>query len=504
MMRPYGSYEPGEEDLPEGWEADLADQDPAFAGITDLLKQADDPHMPAPAAMEGMRHDLRNQLLREGLLNHPEPDAAAATATGRPRDMGFGEWLRVLLTGGGIPAQALRFGLVAGGFVFFMPSNTPEPTAAPEAGPAALASAPAPKTAESTASAAQELAAADEEEGASSALPVMLPPETEMAIAKSIHNSPQWQFPGGQASGRSMAVPVSARSGNTPPGAMTAETAQAHFLAAQALDQLQLLKFSSLLNKDDRGMEQLRRLEKTLTDLMGRMEGQSLPETAALKHYQRAELFLKAGRVDEGVNELNAVIDAQPGSSLAFLAQFQVGRLALEHLKDYPLALQSFRACLNQYPTLEITAAGRQALHDQVQLLEEMEAERWMSLRIWQSVDQARTPRDAANALMMVLRESTSAELAADAGLRLKELIVADRLRNELDPAAALTALRQRLSQSAPTPEAARLQFALGEILARRLEKSDAAAAEYQKALELNPDPATRQAAEMRLATLGK
>lgn len=489
-MKRFGEFEPGEEDLPEGWEPER-DRDTRWDAMVELLKQADEPVVPTPSSFEVMKFETRRQLLEEGLLNLQE-----SRASERRGEMTFREWVRLLLSGGGLPAQSLRLAFVGGGAfllgVQYLGTQPVGPVAATTTAPAAIvASATKPAAAELPAELVDDTQLAD----ASTVTPRRaggLPPEG-FAIER------------GGWGRSSMASPLNTmgllqQSGGNGALAVSSQAVPDRALASQAIDQLQVLKVDPLIAQDDRKMSDVRKLERTLTQLMQGMEPGEVPEIQAVNLYRRAEQYLSAGRYHEAQDTLQHVAAMDPGSSLAYLAQFQTGWIAFEKTHDYRLAQETFRRCLENYP--EQSDRHRAYLEDRTQLIAEGEAEQWKSLTAWQKAEESATNEEAAKQLMQVMSDTTSPLLAAKSALGLSKLLVADGMRRDLDHEPIMAAMRTRLQAMTPSPEAAAMQFALADIVARRLQNPTEAIREYEHAAALQPDAQTARAIESRLSSL--
>lgn len=485
-MTRHGKYEPGEDELPEGWEPEH-DRDARWDGMVDLLRQADSPDMPTPSSFEVMKFETRRRLLEEGLINLNETRPSE-----RPQELGFREWVRLLLSGGGLPAQTLRLGFVGcGAFALGVNFFASGPVGSLEA---RTGTAPAvPAIAEvSPSTVSDPLVAPDEVAAAEPVRRGNLPPQgfaVERGWDRASMGAPMNSL-------GLMQVPPSA--------ALTVSASQqplpGRALASQAIDQLQVLKVDSLVSQDQRKMADLRRIERTLAQLMAGLESGSVPEVEAVNLYRRAEQYLSVGRYHEAQEILQQVATLDPGSSLAYLAQFQTGWVAFEKTHDYRLAEQCFRRCLQNYP--DLSERHRSWLADRVQLIEETSGEQWATLAAWQQVDDSTTNEEASRRLMSVLRDTTSPLLASRAGLALRDLLVDDSMRRDLEHAPIMAAMRERLATLPPGDAAARLQFAIAEVVAQRLQNPGEAIVEYQRAAALQPGAQTAQAIESRLTSL--
>ncbi len=520
---------------PAGWEPEH-DREAHWQAITELLRRADQPPQVPPARFEAMRLELERTLRAEGLIASGNP--------GRHHHDGFRAWLSTVFFGGGPGGQVVRLGVAAGLALFLgLQIGNIRQDAGETAGPPLVA-----EDVRATAPDDSMLAARTEEV-------LRTPPRAELqpqpgTVAIPDQEPPIMQQVRTRTEGPGVAIggaPVTARDGNgsrTIPRSHLAEleerslwqetvpNAQAWVfelprprsepvlgtmtpvsqgtygdqrvrLASEALDQLQVLKFYSLVNRDDQSLQEVRRIESLLTDLAAQTEWDARPKTSVMEAFRKAEASLAAQRYHEAQQSFEEVTFIAPGSAHAFLAHFQIGRIALEHTQDYDLALESFRRCLEEYPSSVMSGQHRRYLMDRVMVLTETEEEGWQSLGWWQASEQAQDPREAARLLQQVVRESSSDRLASDAATRLKDIVLADVALQRVNAVEIAEAIRDRVARTKSSHDAARIQYAVAEMLARGTTDTQEAAREYRRVLELTPDDQTRRLASNRLVQLG-
>jgi len=467
--------EPGDLAMPEGWEPET-DNDPMFAALIQLARESDRPSTPPPALMEAVRMETRRQLKEEGLLKS-SPAAA---------EVGFRAWVWTILFGGKAGGQMIR--LAAVGCVAFVIGNqsvTPTTQVAPTA----------------RATSAGQVASNTEQ-------PTGTPRDVAYnggSISKSMTDLTSRSVPS-PADG--WTVPS-----RTDPRMVTVGASQSGEWgasrtdpAAVAYDQLQMLKFSSLVQGDGRIMSfDIQPIEQAVSQLVLQSGVAHDPRAGALQAYSRAEESLEARRYSEAIQEFSRVAESMPGSSIAFLSRYQVARIADEVLRDYPLAIESYSRCLTDFPTLSVSRSERLRIDDRLQVLQAGQNDNWQSLREWEAAREAKSTGEAVAKLLGVVANSPSPQLASDAADRLKEIVSADNgaLRS-VDHELVLAGLRQRLASSEPGPATARMQYSLAEIVARRASVPGQALAEYQRALELDPDDATAMTIRARISQINR
>lgn len=487
-------YEPGEAELPEGWDP-VQDNDPLYQAITRLAREADQPQMPPPALFEAVRMETRNLLLDEGLL---KPAGASQ------EEAGFGAWLHTVLFGGRLGGQMVRLGTVAivgflAGVQLYSPvAETPsvtspgQPTITANAGPTNDSEEPT-----FTAIPGSRVDVAD-------AVPVSDRSPLQDSIIQKGLSPAGWQAtaPSGDAWRGLMHATAASTPGTTGPAHGTFnETSRDP--ATRVLDQLQLLKFNSIVTNDEQEFAALRRLEDTLAELIHETQFDTGSRTMALQKYRAAEEALAARQYARAQAIFEEVAFLSPGSSLAFLSQFHIGTIAREHTGDFELALEVFRECLEKFPAQSVPARQRQYLQQQVEILSQGEAEDWASLRSFQAAENATDPRVRASHLVTVVSNSPSGRLATEAAEGLRQLVMEDVNSRRLDWAQISSALRERVNSTPPGPDTARIQFCLAEISALAEGDFLKAAQEYQRATSLEPDARTMREIRSRMNFIG-
>lgn len=458
---------------PEGWDP-ARDNDAQWRGLELLLRDADEPEFPAPTRFEAMQMRTRRLLEAEGLL---ERSSRPAAATEEEPQHGFLPWLRNVLTGGGMGAQVLRFGLVgAATFAVAVRVGTGQP-------PQGAGGAPMGHASVTKGVVAPDYAA---ERTATPSMQVSVAMPTDATGAwRDTAPRQGWDFPSGVAA--------------TPPSTGPVNRS---VLAEEALEQLQALKFDSLVAGDDARLAKVRGVEQTLSRLLQESSWEPSPRANALEHYRRGEQSMAAKRWVEAQQAFEEVIRTAPGSSQAFLAEFQIGRIAYEYTQDYDLALESFRHCLEQYPADFASEDHRDFLLDRVEILSQATADAHQSLKDWHAAQLARTNPQAVKLLLKVIERTPSPKLAAQAAGRLKDIMISDATYREVDHLPTLEALRARLGRGMSGAEGAELQFALAEITARRAQNLGQAMIEYRAALDMNPPEDLRRILRARINLL--
>ncbi|CAN5414244.1 hypothetical protein BH09SUM1_BH09SUM1_28480 [soil metagenome] len=487
-MSSTGNFENEPQEAPHGWDP-VADRDPRWTTIARLAREADSPVFPPPSMFEAVQMETRRQLRAEGLLREDAPRTAAS------HDPGFFAWMRLVLLGGGAGGQLIRIGAVAA-LAFVVGSNLqtsePESTGANRF----IASAPAPQSVlvqQQTVPVSNAALAQGER-----VYPSYLD-STEQSAASS-----DWRSTASNRNAWVYENPSMARTVSLA-GAPVGTYGEARpDLASQALDQLQVLKFYSLVDRDDRSLAEIRRVEQTLSQLRSEVNWDDSAQSVALESYRRGEQALAAKRYHDAQTAFEGVIDRAPGSSLAFLAHFQIGRLAYENTQDYALALEAFRKCLANYPAPFLTDQHKSYLQERIQILSESVADNWKSVGYWQAAERATGGDGAVAPLLKVIESGASPRLVANSAMRLRDILAADSGRQEIDPVPVVNALRDRVERSNAGADAARVEFALGEILARRLMDRPGAQDAYARALTLSPDEATRLLIVSRLSARGE
>ncbi len=543
-MNTSGNRGPREPELPPGWQPE-DEHDEQWLAIVELMREADRPGEVPPARLETVRLELARTLRAEGLIG----------ADNRParHHEGFRSWLNTVFFGGGPGGQVVRLGVAAGLALLVglqignlrtggeetapegpfiaeqdSPTQVPgdsmlanqageilgSPTAdlARQGQPSRTASDPVPAPGQEPPIVQQVRERTEGPMVAIGGRTQVTPRDSNgsRTIPRShlteLEQEPLWQetvpsaqawifeFPRAQTgwSGEAM-TPVSQGTYGDPRAR----------LASAALDQLQVLKFYSLVNRDEQSLQEVRRIESLLTDLAAQTEWDARSKSSVMETFRKAEAALAAQRYHEAQQAFEEITFLAPGTSHAFLAHFQIGRIALEHTRDYELALSSFRRCLEEYPSGVMSGQHRRYLMDRVMVLTETEVENWESLGLWQASEQTQDPREAAEMLQRVVLESASDRLASDAATRLKDIVLAEVALQRVNAVEIAEAIRARVGRTQSSHDAARIQYAVAEMLARGSSSMEEAAREYRRVLDLNPDDQTRRLTNTRLAQLG-
>jgi tetratricopeptide (TPR) repeat protein len=313
--------------------------------------------------------------------------------------------------------------------------------------------------------------------------------------------SSAWSYNGGGAAfGRAGQVAVS----TAPYRRVGVATDQRPDLASQAVDQLQMLKFYAMMNQDERSMPNIRGLEETLSQLMQQFEYNKEPRLNAIQIFRSADEAIAAQRYLQAIDSLDQVVRMAPGSSLAFLAQFQIGRIAYEKLDDYDMAMNAFASCLKDYGTVSISADASRYIKNRLDLLTGTKADNWESLGAWKTALRATTAKDAVDALLKVVEKTAFQELAGDAAIRLRDYAIADDTQLDVDYETIRRVLQSRLASSTANRHSARIQFALAEITLYRGRDYDRAVQELRTAAAMNPDQDILRSIQLRLNQIGR
>lgn len=481
----FRSFEPGEQDLPEGWDL-YEDRDEQWEAICELMVAADDPRTPPKAAFEAVRLEARRQLLDEGAL---KPGASAM------RELGFLEWCRQMLMGGGIPAQAIRFALI-GGVAFSLGIQSIREASAPTRG-VGDGSSEMSKQATSPSNAAHQTVA---EEAPETTDTRQSQASSGGAVEKSIFAESNKPRPEATTEGwdyQNSMVPVGAAAGGTREITKSA-------LTSQMAEGIQELKMRVILNQDEQLLRQLNRIERPLADLMRQLQSDKYAQNLAMECWSKANQLASEKDYEEAIHMLQRTIRHDPGSKLALTAQLMIGSLAFDHLNNYDLALSAFEACMNDYPEVPLSGNLQQYLSERVQVLNETKGENWKSLDFWQQARKSRDRQNIANALQRIVDHSESTLLTVQAAQDLKELMINDIVPKELDANSVADSLESRAKAMGNKPEAAKLWFYLAEITGYRLEDSERAAGLYRRALSMQPSDALVNNIGLRLSRISR
>lgn len=483
-------FQPDDQDLPEGWEP-ANDCDTRWDRISSLLCEADKPLPLDEALVSNIHLSLRARLREEGLIKSVQPVAKA-------NDPGFVEWLRQVFFGGGAPGQIVRLG-VACGAAFFVGLTF--------------------QGAEETRS--ESTTVAEVAPTISSAVSTSAP--TEVADAGPLTVSESTSQPAGRIDRGAASVDEQEDWATTAPGggwiyhhsiqpqmrqvsAAGAPSAQHNDgrirTMTEVIDQLQILKLNSMVSQDEQSLAEIRRIERALASMSENVEEDNSPHTRAVELFQRAEHAAAAQRYDDALRHFDNARALAPGTALAFFCEFQSGRISFEVLQDYPSALESFRRCLNSYPSSIVNGQRRAYLENRVQLLKETAADEWESLRSWQAAEKAKNASEAVSNLLDVVRVTSSPTLLADSSRLLADHLIRDTNRGNLNATDVTSAIERRLGQMGSNAVSARMGFALGEIYARRFQDYPRALEEYRAALDRGPDQSLEGALRLRISQM--
>lgn len=528
-----------------------------FQPIARLLRETDVPPRLSALEAEALRDAVRARLIDEGLI-HPRPATVQATPGVAES---FLHWLRVVFLGGGYPAQTLRFGAIAAAVWFASTDGTPpvvfpapreeraaatvktpglsEPSAASNA-IAQSAAAPSASDAPGTAAKARlaqappdidaganlaMLAASEAAPAQDSAVTMRrgLPAQPAAAPVVSLTPSPTpfSRFVEETNAMRAMApAPMVAVSGNgwiepdarggfatQSLGSMSTAMPQ-NSTIAEALEQVQVLKFNAVMANDSAQQAELRRLEETLRGVISEsgaaFDAPPSGDLLALESYRRADDLVRARRFSDALRLFDQARQAAPDTFTAFLAQFQIARLSYEEVLDYEAALAAYRGCLERYPAQYLTDAHRAHIIERVQLLTRTSADNWTALRLYHQSQRADSATETADLLRRIVEIRPPGALTPVAAESLANLLIADATARTVEPAPILDALSLATRSMPPGPDAARVQFALAEICLRRSQNMARALAEYRRVGELSPTDDLRALVGQRLDLIAR
>jgi len=506
---------------PVDWDP-AADADEGWTRVVSLMNNADTAPRLASADADGLRAALREQLLAEGILSTGKSEASLQGPS-------FTNWLRTLLVGGGIGGQVVRLGVVAfvavaGTVEYTSPDSAPvrstraagPPTAgrdvasarslknqgtagSPEMGVPMLAAeepAPSPKLKDEQAEFAKrrDQSPMDDREQ---------PRENQdrmLAMADSVNEdvdrlgssvtTASRQAPG--AAGFTASAPAS--SALMMEAAVSGSGGQLKTIT-QAMEALQVAKFTAVLDDNARTLSDLRLVEQTLAAALSEIH--RVPDDVrfvvqALERYRSAEDLLDGKRYQEADDTFEEARRTSPRSFIGFLSQFQVARIRYEHTQDFAGALGAYRSCLDDYPREFLTDEYRDYVRERIEILTRTAADNWEDLHLWTQSNNAPTSRAAADPLLQLLRGNPTSYLASRSARKLTDLLMADAAAQTIDLNDSLSVLREVVRRRDDGPDTARIQFAIAELVFGRSLAPEQAISEYQHALEMKPDAELR------------
>ncbi len=254
-----------------------------------------------------------------------------------------------------------------------------------------------------------------------------------------------------------------------------------------------------LLDNDPAKLADLRRVEATLADLVRVTQWDNSLHTRSLQELGHAEELLAAGRYHDAIDAFENLVRLNPGSSLAFMANFQMGRIALEKTQDYDLAFGAFSEALRDSRALSAAPHHRKYLEERVTILREGRPDNWATVGKWQEAQRAVSAPERLALLLEVVEETPSPLLAAEAAEATAQVLVADVGTRQLDHHGAIRSLGRRADALDSGPEAARIYVALADIAAHRSQNLGVAMALYRRAREVGPDAETARTIESAL-----
>ena len=67
-------------------------------------------------------------------------------------------------------------------------------------------------------------------------------------------------------------------------------------------------------------------------------------------HFDQAKDFIESGELGKGIKELRFIIDKFPNNNKSAEAQFQIGEIYLNDVKDYLIAIDEFKKVILLFP----------------------------------------------------------------------------------------------------------------------------------------------------------
>jgi tetratricopeptide (TPR) repeat protein len=391
---------------PVDWDP-AADADEGWTRVVSLMNNADTAPRLATADADGLRAALREQLLAEGILASGKKAEVPAAQSGS-----FLLWLRMLLVGGGAGGQVLRLGVVAfvavAGTVEYTTLDSAPMTSARiqdrlaqprsnsvtqsrrQVAEGVAGNADASLAAEERVLGKQKLesteGAARLEETAKEDMERAAPPvEATVAMADDSRgdfdefrdsNAPSTRA---AKSVTGFAASAPSTSGMMVDAGMGGSGGQLKTIT-QAMEALQVAKFTAVLNDNASTLSDLRLVEQTLAAALSEIH--RVPDDVryvvqALERYRSAEDLLDGKRYQEAEDTFEEARRTSPRSFIGFLSQFQVARIRYEHTQDFAGALGAYRSCLDDYPREFLTDEYRDYVRERIEILTRTAADNW-------------------------------------------------------------------------------------------------------------------------------
>jgi tetratricopeptide (TPR) repeat protein len=257
------------------------------------------------------------------------------------------------------------------------------------------------------------------------------------------------------------------------------------------------------VNRDDATMDEIRRVEQVIAQLVTQVGTQRDSKTMALSSYRDGEQAMAARRYYDALQAFDNAAKLAPGSFLAFLATYQIGRVSFERTSDYAVALEAYESCLADYPANFFASDSRSFLEARVAMLKgTREAGSWNSLRLWHQAERATSFHSMVGLLEELIGRTSYEPLTAEAANRAVESVTSDARGSSVDPGSLLRVLGERARVMREPAQEARVRFAMGELLMLRFGRLADAATEYRRVLDLTADSELRAKAATRLKTL--
>ncbi|MCB2153993.1 tetratricopeptide repeat protein [bacterium] len=483
--------------LPKNWSPE-GDSDAQWEGIVRLLRESDQPTTPTDEQYDRLFTEVMEEVI----------GSEGAPAPAQQRRESFLDWLRLVLTGGGLPAHGFRFAAVAtGALLIGMSLNTaPQQVATPQhhPGTARTVAMASPGNEKGPAGGGTIVPVSnDPSAGVASAAPAST---VGRVIEREAWNtderaSANWDWEGTMASDQGWNFNQNMESYGSPQVVSSAPTAGASS-RQQVISLMQQLKFQSMVERDEESLYQIRRLESALTPLLEDTQGVPNAEVEALDSFRRGEDLAARSRYADALLAFDQVRRHAPGTFMAFLAQFQIARIDFENLRDYESALEAYRVALEEYPSHFLSDENKALILQRIELLTRNSGDDWKALRVWQDALAAPDTASEISKLEMLLTESPTSPLASQAALRLAGLTLEDIRGEQINPLYVVRILDEAIAASPGAAHRADIQFAKGEVLLRRLLKLDEATEEFKQVVDNTTSEPIRLRALQRLRYL--
>ncbi len=498
MKRPPES--PHDEQMPSDWSPER-DTDTAWSAMTHLMKEADDPIMPAPSEFEAMLARVRHEVEDDAFLSRREAPLAPS----------FTEWLRQIFLGGGSGAQAFRFACV-GALAFAIGWQVSHRPASELQSPAPAGSVNKPAEVASVSPAKSAGGSLSSPEVVTVSTNDTIPNRTITSINKSgMNDSGKLKnfdevaatFGWDQVIYPDQTNQMQGFFDTVPTSTFHASPNEASSNKVRIANTVQQLKFHSYLQGDAATLEKIQQLEGALTPLLEDDKNIPRGDVEALEGYRRGEEYLAHQRYTDALLAFDQVRTLAPGSFLAFLAQYQIASIDYDYLRDFEGALDAYRVVLEEYPAHFLTDENKAQILEHVELLTRNKSSDWRALDIWLDAQHTTGPRRIS--LLRELMETVpESPLAGKAAMVLLENTVGDSAQSMLHPTDLIRLCDSVLASAGTSPHAAQVQFVKAEVIFRRLFDLDRARDEFTRVLQLPGASDFTERTQVRLAQINR